>query len=115
MAIRVFPSEVLENIFQFLDGRTFCVARQVCKAWNEILKNMHMKEIFWKQICIKEIPRNVLEEMLGFKDILATSVDWMTIYKKWFLSGMVLASPHWKRKIHAFYPNPITCVGLSGK
>lgn len=114
MAVATFPSEVLENIFQFLDGRSFCIAREVCKAWNEVIKSMHVKEIFWKNICIKEIPANILREILGFKDLIFSKIDWMIIYKKWYLSRMVLTSPYWKKKIPAFYQIPVTCVRLSG-
>ncbi len=105
----------MEHIFGFLDARSFCTSSQVCKAWNEVIKSMQRKKSLWQHFCLGEIPQSVLEEILWFKSNKLSDFDWMNIYKKWFFSKMIVKSPFWKKKIHAFCANPITCVRISGK
>ena len=33
----VLPSEILKKIFELLDIKSLCSARQTCKCWNEII------------------------------------------------------------------------------
>ena len=76
---------------------------------------MQKKKSYWKNFCFKEIPINVLEEILDFKSKIWDDIEWMVIYRKWFTSRMIIKSPYWKKKIHSFDKNPITCIRLSGK
>lgn len=112
--VMFLPSEVLENIFNFLDGRSFCNAREVCKTWNEIIKGLQVKKNLWRQFCVKEISKSILEEIVWFKNISCCDIEWKSVYKKWFQSKLILTSPFYKRKICAFLPNPITCIAVSG-
>lgn len=116
MAITNLPSEILENIFCFLDGQTFCHAKQVCKAWELIIKGMQGKKSLWKEFCIREISQNVLKEILWFKNPKSCNIhmDWRSVYKKWFQSRMISKNPYLKSKIQLCYPNPISCMGISG-
>lgn len=114
MCMPRLPSEVLENIFRFLDGKSFCITREVCKTWNNVIKSMQPKKSVWRQFCMREIPRNVLEEIVWYKSTVWDDIDWINIYKKWFHSHMVLTSPYWKKRIHTVDKNPVTCVRLSG-
>ncbi|KFM67567.1 hypothetical protein X975_18517, partial [Stegodyphus mimosarum] len=92
------PAEILEHIFGFLDGQSFCRIKLVCKHWYETGKRMQVKNSLWKQFCIKEVPEHILEDILSFKSVLLTDkiIDWCTIYKKWFHGKMIVASPYWK-------------------
>ena len=40
----VLPSEILKKIFELLDIKSLCSARQTCKYWNEIIVAFELVE-----------------------------------------------------------------------
>ena len=60
------PVEILEKIFDHLDGKSFLRAKQVCKQWKLVCEYMALRfsSEKWHQICLETIPSNCLIEYL---------------------------------------------------
>ncbi|XP_054714962.1 uncharacterized protein LOC129224522 [Uloborus diversus] len=116
MAVPDVPAEILEHIFTFLDGHSFCNVKFVCKNWYAVGKAMQTKNWLWKHFCCKEIPPILLEELISFKVVPLTEsiIDWMAVYKKWWSGKMIKLPSKSPKSWQAFYYDPITVIKSSG-
>ncbi|XP_070553092.1 F-box/WD repeat-containing protein 7-like [Ptychodera flava] len=68
MALLLLPSELLEEIFQFLPGDALVQAQRVCKHWYRVICNVNRSRDIWKRRCLEEIPPEILMEMTGVQE-----------------------------------------------
>lgn len=116
MSFYHLPAELLEAVFQKLDGASFCVSQAVCKSWHQILTRMQNSEKLWLNFCLKEIPKDVMEELLSNKDIPYQNriIDWKSFYKKWHRGKFMKRNKVSIESVQAFCANPVTCMKASG-
>lgn len=120
MKIHNLPTEILEIIFCKLDGCSLVKAQQVCRVWYDIIYHLQNCKNIWKNICLKEISIEIIEEFIGNKSIplLAQNeqckINWKNVYKMWFSGSKVKHWTYWKKQFLVFEANPINCVKNSG-
>ncbi|XP_055930404.1 uncharacterized protein LOC129960785 isoform X1 [Argiope bruennichi] len=115
MSICRLPAEVLEVIFQNLDGWSFSRAKEVCKCWCDVIKTMQKNQRLWQKFCVLEIPEGVIEDVLSFKSIPFGNLimDWSALYKKWY-RGRMIKGKHFHIKNIQYRLNPVICMKISG-
>lgn len=116
MSVQQVPAEILEIIFENLDGTSFFRAKQVCKSWWAIVHKLRNNKKMWKKFCIQDIPDGVIEELVSYKTIpfKNLNVDWLDIYKQWHLGKGVKYGHFSITEVQAFCSNPVTCIATSG-
>ncbi|KAG8189256.1 hypothetical protein JTE90_013784 [Oedothorax gibbosus] len=65
---------------------------------------------------MKEIPKDVIEEMLSNKEIPFQNriIDWKSFYKKWYRGKFMKRNKVSIESVQAFCANPVTCMKASG-
>lgn len=84
------PPELLERIVSYFDGRSLLCFKSLSKTCNEIASNaIRFNKNLWQKICIKEIPRKYIFDMLNKSLDTFTPLDSLTesqyeaLYKQW--------------------------------
>ena len=59
-----FPSEIIEKILKYLDGKSLLKARSVCKQWKDIVDAIMSRysNKDWHRLCMESIPYNTILE-----------------------------------------------------
>lgn len=117
MNISVLSSEILELIFQNLDGVTFLRIRRVCCFWNQTAWGMERASIFnWKSVCFSEILPDVLIDLCGKVStttiLLKPDINWKSIFRKWCCAKNVGSWSFIRRRLAT--ESPLTCVAAFG-
>lgn len=77
------PSEMMRNIFSYLDGRSLLNCRIVSKSWNSEIDDKLLK---WHQFCQSEMRRSIYVDLLIKHDPNGrglSDADWRNIYLMW--------------------------------
>ena len=95
------PLEVIDEILKRLDAISLAKSRQVCRSWRDLHSQPQYK-LLWKRACFRDIDKDVLTELTGYRYIAAdddsgglsgtskniqganNGINWEAIYKKWF-------------------------------
>lgn len=58
------PSEIVENIVCFLDGKSLLQARTVCKQWRDVIDGLFLRysNRDWHRLALDTIPYNTILE-----------------------------------------------------
>lgn len=84
-----FPPELLEKIVCYLDGKTLLQFRLLSKSCYSVVNNVLRFNKLWKKICLKEIPKKYLVDMVSKYFVTHTSLDSLSnvqyehLYKNW--------------------------------
>ena len=59
-----FPSEIIEKILKYLDGKSLLKARSTCKQWKDIVDAIMSRysNKDWHRLCMESIPYNTILE-----------------------------------------------------
>ncbi|XP_076231116.1 uncharacterized protein LOC143177183 [Calliopsis andreniformis] len=123
----MFPTEIWERIFLYVDPVTLMHFKRVCKCWNAIIDKVLEENDHWYRMCKKEIPENLwstLCETLNPKKFYTEFHEkydaalWRKMCKLWFkCKNVVKCNADSKfieplSKYHA--ADYITCTDTSG-
>ena len=75
------PSEIVENIVCFLDGKSLLQARTVCKQWRDVIDGLFQRysNRDWHRLALDTIPYNTILEYVG--DCHPANIQMMDEYK----------------------------------
>lgn len=123
----MFPVEIWEQIFLYIDPVTLTKLKIVCKLWKEIINKLLKQYDLWYEICDKEIPKNtwalLLESLYPTKSHNLLSVGdvelWISMYRWWTKSKKLIkynTSMECVNPIPKFhYQENITCIASFDK
>jgi len=83
------PPELLEKIVCYLDGRTLLQFKLLSKSCYSIVTNVLRFNGLWKKICLKEIPKKYIIDMVSKYFVTHTTLDSLSevqyeqLYKNW--------------------------------
>ncbi|XP_032240312.2 probable E3 ubiquitin ligase complex SCF subunit scon-2 isoform X2 [Nematostella vectensis] len=128
------PLELIDSVFWWLDGVSLAKSRKVCRQWRELHQQPNYKSL-WKEICFKEIDKDIIRELTGCcnshsvyelrsqitqkdklkndVDALNYEVDWELVYKQWYRSRHIGKWPSLTTELKG-HNGPIWDVKLSG-
>lgn len=61
----MFPLEIWEHIFLYVDSVSLMRFKNVCKCWNIIIDKVLEENDHWYKMCKKEIPQNLWSTLCG--------------------------------------------------
>ncbi|KAK1128762.1 hypothetical protein K0M31_019913 [Melipona bicolor] len=88
----IFPPEIWERIFLYIDPLTLINMRITCKYWKNIIDQILQRSTLWYKLCKNEIPENLwstLCETLNSKKFYTDFHErhdakfWLAMYKLW--------------------------------
>ncbi|XP_072181731.1 uncharacterized protein [Diadema setosum] len=84
--LNLFPVEVLEKIFLYLDGATIAQAHGVCRQWDRTLQSLTSSSRMWFNCCKSEIPRYALMRLCKhpIDSIYRHGEGWRDVYVEWY-------------------------------
>ncbi|KRT82985.1 F-box domain-containing protein [Oryctes borbonicus] len=79
----MLPSETIERILSFCDGRTLYNARHVNQNWRQIVDYLTVKTKIWKYCCYEEISPDQMIEYLERFNVSPADDKFKLIYENW--------------------------------
>ncbi|XP_031559416.1 F-box/WD repeat-containing protein 7-like isoform X2 [Actinia tenebrosa] len=116
------PFELVDKIFNYLDGLSLAKSKGVCRKWRD-LHDQHNYNVLWRKVCLTEIPKDVLVEILGYtkKDLLehlehkeAEVSCWKEVYKEWHRSRFIGKWPTMCLELKGHSSGPVYDAKISG-
>ncbi|XP_066900933.1 uncharacterized protein [Halyomorpha halys] len=74
--MEVLPTELLESIFIYFDGRDLSRCSLVCRRFYTIISNNHL----WKNVCLRNDIKKEQDPVLT-EDCTEESIKWRTFYQ----------------------------------
>uniref|UniRef100_T1J8P4 F-box domain-containing protein n=1 Tax=Strigamia maritima TaxID=126957 RepID=T1J8P4_STRMM len=109
-----FPPEVIEKILLNLDGVTLAQSRRVCSLWNQLVTNLIQRKNVWRTCCLREIPSDVLIELLGNRSYPDECQQWPRIYRQWRQMKKVCSQNPEQNTFSVSEESPVTCIKITG-
>ncbi|KAK9687006.1 hypothetical protein QE152_g36776 [Popillia japonica] len=111
----MLPSEAIERILSFCDGKTLYNARHVNDNWSELVDYLTLKTDIWKYCCYEEIPTDQLIEYLEKFNVSPSSNKYKDIYENWLAWQNITDNIDFDTMLCPADVPRITCLAASGR
>ncbi|KAI4463279.1 f-box-like domain superfamily [Holotrichia oblita] len=111
----MLPSEAIERILSFCDGKTLYNARHVNHNWSQLVDYLTVKTDIWKYCCYEEIPTDQLIEYLEKFNVSPSSNKYKDIYENWLAWQNVTDNIDFDIMLCPADIPRITCLAASGR